>query len=138
MKKENKGYNVNFVTNTVTVTKAFAQTAANNIFSEEFKIMKELREMGMTIVTKAPAKRKSDRLTYAKMEKHINCLSTAEEDMKEFEAVKEAAKGENNPYLFVKNWYERKFPTHNDVPEFDENLKIVNHPLNYADEEESA
>ena len=68
MKKENKGYNVNFVTNTVTVTKAFAQTAANNIFSEEFKIMKELREMGMTIVTKAPAKRKNDCLTYAKIE----------------------------------------------------------------------
>ena len=56
----------------------------------------------------------------------------AEAYMSEFNAVREASKGEMNPYRYVLNWYEKTFPTHADVPEFDSNNRIVNYPKNYS------
>ena len=77
-------------------------------------------------------KKRAATLSYAKMLKHISCLADAETYRAEFEAVREASLGEVNPYRYVLQWYEAKFPNHAAVPEFDENLKKINTPANYA------
>lgn len=58
----NKPYAIDFTTNTVTITKKFKE-AASMIGTEEFNTMTQLRQMGMTIVIKAPTKKKSGKLT---------------------------------------------------------------------------
>ena len=68
----NKPYAIDFTTNTVTVTKKF-QEAASMIGTTEFNTMMQLRQMNLTIVTKAPAKKKG-KLTYDKMKKYIALL----------------------------------------------------------------
>lgn len=55
MKKN--GYQIDFVTNTVTVTRKF-QAAASQIGTEEFNTMMQLRQMNMTILVKTPNKKK--------------------------------------------------------------------------------
>ena len=67
----NKPYSIDFTTNTITVTKKFLEQASM-MGSEAFNIMLQLRQMNMTIITKAPAKRKNAQLTYSKMEKFIS------------------------------------------------------------------
>ena len=67
----NKPYSIDFTTNTITVTKKFLEQASM-MGSEAFNIMMQLRQMNMTIITKAPAKRKNAQLTYSKMEKFIS------------------------------------------------------------------
>lgn len=65
-----KNYEINFATNTITITQKFAKEASQ-IGTEAFKTMMELRQLGMTIITKAPVqKKKNSNLTYAKMERY--------------------------------------------------------------------
>ena len=47
-----KNYRIDFAANTVTVTKKFLEEAESNISSAEFKDMKMLRAMGLTVVVK--------------------------------------------------------------------------------------
>ena len=54
----NKPYSIDFTTNTITVTKKFLEQASM-MGSEAFNIMLQLRQMNMTIITKAPAKAKT-------------------------------------------------------------------------------
>ena len=69
-----KNYEINFATNTITITQKFAKEASQ-IGTEAFKTMMELRQLGMTIITKAPVqKKKNSNLTYAKMERYISLL----------------------------------------------------------------
>lgn len=132
--KKNTDYYIDFATNTVTVTRKFME-GASVLGSAQFKTMMELRALGMTIVTRKisrPNVRKNKSLSYNKMQQKIMSLLDAEAYMDEFNAVREASKGEMNPYRYVLNWYEKTFPTHADVPEFDSNNRIVNYPKNYS------
>ena len=115
------------------VTRKF-RGAASQMDTEEYKTMMKLKEHGMPIQMQAASqrKKKASTLSYAKMLKHISCLADAETYKAEFEAVREASLGEVNPYRYVLNWYEKKFPNHAAVPEMDENLKVINTPAGYA------
>jgi len=62
------GYSIDFASNTVTITRKF-RDAASQLNTPEFNIMKQLREMNLTILVKTPNKKKSTALTYAKMQK---------------------------------------------------------------------
>ena len=72
-----KNYSINFTTNTITITQKFAKEASQ-IGTEAFKTMMELRQLGMTIITKEPVQKKNTNLTYKKMEKYISLLEDAE------------------------------------------------------------
>ena len=129
----NKPYAIDFTTNTVTVTKKFLE-AASMIGTTEFNTMMQLRQMNLTIVTKAPAKKKG-KLTYDKMKKYISLLDEAEKYQAEFAAVLNESKAYDASYAYVLNWFKKTFPNYGKQPERDANLKIVNTPANYdADE----
>ena len=130
----NKPYAIDFTTNTVTVTKKFLE-AAQMIGTPEFNTMMQIREMGMTIITKAPAKKKNTKLTYDKMQKYINLLDEAEKYQAEFERVQIESLAYEASYAYVLKWFKKTFPSYGKQPERDANLKIVNTPANYDAEE---
>ena len=126
-------YYIDFSKNVIVITRKF-RDAASKMDTEEYNTMMKLKEHGMPIeVQPAPdRKKKSASLSYSKMLKHISCLADAEAYLAEFEALKAASKGESNPYRYVLNWYENRFPNHAAIPEFDENYKLINAPIDYA------
>lgn len=129
-----KGYEINHITNTITVSKKFLEQAST-LGGDTYDTMEKLRTLGMPILLEKSKKRKAPaRLTYKKMLHHINCLADADHYLAEFEAARNASRGEEHPYTYMKNWYESTFPNHASVPEFDENLRIVNTPANYAND----
>ena len=128
----NKPYAIDFTTNTVTVTKKFLE-AASMIGTTEFNTMVQLRQMNLTIVTKAPAKKKS-KLTYDKMQKYISLLDEAEKYQTEFDVVLNESKAYDASYAYVLKWFKKTFPNYGKQPERDANLKIVNTPANYDEE----
>ena len=128
----NKPYAIDFTTNTVTVTKKFLE-AASMIGTTEFNTMVQLRQMNLTIVTKAPAKKKG-KLTYDKMQKYISLLDEAEKYQTEFDVVLNESKAYDASYAYVLKWFKKTFPNYGKQPERDTNLKIVNTPANYDEE----
>ena len=129
-----KNYEINFITNTITITKKFAQEASQ-IGTEAFKTMMELRQLGMTIITKTPAKKKNTSLTYAKMETYISLLEDTEKYQAEFKAVCAESLAMKVPYVYVSNWFKKTFPNYGKLPERNAEMKIVNTPANYDAEE---
>lgn len=130
-------YAIDFVTNTVTVTKKFAE-AASHIGTPEFHTMMQLREMNLAIVTKAPAKKKNTQLTYKKMQKYISCLEDADMYQEEFKVICEESKAQPAPYHYVANWFDKTFPNYGKLPERNSNLKVINTPADYDKEEHTA
>ena len=129
-----KNYEINFATNTITITQKFAQEASQ-IGTESFKTMMELLQLGMTIITKTPAKKKNTSLTYAKMETYISLLEDAEKYQAEFKAVCAESLAMKVPYVYVSNWFKKTFPNYGKLPERNAELKIINTPANYEAEE---
>ena len=91
--------------------------------------------MGMTIITKTPAKKKNTSLTYAKMETYISLLEDAEKYQAEFKAVCAESLAMKVPYVYVSNWFKKTFPNYGKLPERNAEMKIVNTPANYDAEE---
>ena len=131
MRKQN-GYQINFATNTVTVTRRFLE-AAGRIGTEEFNTMLKLREMALIIVMKTPAKKKSSALTYAKMQKFISHLDEADKYQAMFDAIREESLGMPAPYKHVVAWFHKTFPKYGHLPEHDAAMRIVNTPEDYLD-----
>ena len=137
MKKGQK-YFVNHITNTVVVTKAFLNDAALVENKNEFELMQTFKSMGLKIEveqrkpreSKATAKELKRRITYQMMAGYISHTEHAEELMEEFEIMKELAK-ESNPrraHSMVLEWFHENCPDYGNIPEFDENLKVVIKP----------
>ena len=126
-------YRIDFLTNTITVSKKLLMEASE-LGSSANKTMMELRALGMTIVQEKHRKpKRAAKLSYQKMQHYISCLADAQNYLRAFEATRNASRGEKDPYGYVLNWFEDTFPNHAAVPEFDENFRIVNTPANYAD-----
>ena len=83
-------YKIDFVNNTLTMTKAF-EDAASNPTSQEYKLLQQIRAdfPGLTIIRKtrrAPKKaRPTKNLTYANMEKYMSVFQNADELLAQFE-----------------------------------------------------
>ena len=126
------GYSIDFASNTVTITRKF-RDAASQLNTPEFNIMKQLREMNLTILVKTPNKKKSTALTYAKMQKFISCLDEADKYQTMFDAVCKESKGMPAPYKYVVSWFHQTFPKYGKLPEHDADMRIVNTPAEYQD-----
>lgn len=127
MAKNNRGYSINFVTNTITMTQKF-ELAAANINSDEYNILRQLRKdfPKMTIVERAPKKaNKKVLVSYEQMEKYIEILPNSAQLMAQFEEVKKLAKTQNSPAAFTKKWFFATFPSFFEIPTLDKNAKIV-------------
>ena len=136
MSKKNANYEINYVTNTITVSRKFLEEAST--LGPAADTMNTLRSLGMKIVEKAPVKRRKGTLTYAKMEKYIKCVENSEAYLAEYNATKEAAKATNNPHAHVWKWFKAHFPNHDKLPEYNENLQIIVTPAECTKEELSA
>lgn len=127
---KNNTYKIDFVNNTLTMSKAFEE-ALNNPASEEYKLFLQLRAdfPGLTIIRKtrrAPKKaRPTKNLTYKHMEQYMSVFKNADELLAQFEAVKTCSKGQSNPYLYVKGWFVTQFPNYKELPDFSEKAPKV-------------
>lgn len=121
-----KAYKIDFARRTVTVTKAFADKAAE-YDSKEYKMITDLQNQGYAVVKHShatPANRKP-LPTYAQMEHYISCLAEAESYRAAYDAVCNEAKSHNNSIAKVRKWFNATFPNYGKLPEFDENNKII-------------
>lgn len=122
-----KAYKIDFITNTVTVTKAFLTAAETNINSTEFQTYQQFKQMGLTIVPKTIKRtNKTHHATYKQMRAYISCVTDGARYLEELETVRQASCKEANPYQFVCEWFDRTFPNRHAIPELDETGKIVN------------
>ena len=124
-----KNYKIDFTKNTITISKSFAEKASQ-MGTPEYAMMLELRKLEMPFHVQQPKRHKKPeyQLTYRKMEKYISCLDEAEGYLTMFRQVKETAKSQNNPYLYVQNWFKATFPNYNEVPELTPDFKVVATP----------
>ena len=123
-------YKIDFVNNTLTMSKAFEE-ALNNPASEEYKLFLQLRAdfPGLTIIRKtrrAPKKaRPTKNLTYKHMEQYMSVFENADELLAQFEVVKTCSLGQSNHYKFVLDWFKKQFPKYKEQPDFSNNTSKV-------------
>jgi len=123
-------YKINFITNTITITKEFAKNA-NNLNSDEYKVLQQIKTdyPQMTVYQKtrrSPKKCNTNKgLTYENMERYINTYENANEIMQMFELVKEKSCVQKNRFLYVKTWFLKQFPDYSETPSFTISAKII-------------
>ena len=123
-------YKIDFVNNTLTMSKAFEE-ALNNPASEEYKLLKQLRAdfPSLTIIRKTRRASKKARptknLTYKHMEQYMSVFQNADELLAQFNAVKRCSLAQNNPYKFVLDWFKNQFPKYKELPDFGNNAPKV-------------
>ena len=120
-------YKIDFVNNTLTMSKAF-EDALNNPNSQEYKLFLQLRAdfPGMTIIRRAPKKaRPTKNLTYKHMEQYMSVFQNADELLAQFKVVRECSKQQSSPYKFVRDWFEDQFPKYKELPDFGNNAPKV-------------
>ena len=116
-------YKIDFAANTITLTKAFEEAAAN-MESAEYKMLLKLREdiPNIQIIRKtrrAPKTSNPNRnLTYANMERYMSVFKNAAELEEQFKIVKTMSKGQSNAYNYVKGWFVKQFPDYKALPDF--------------------
>lgn len=123
------GYKIDFVSGTISVTKAFmkeAETYGTKAYKKLMEIKADLPDMRIVAPKPNRKGKKRDNLTYANMITFINCQNNAEILIKEFEQVKELASGQGgNAYQNVKKWFLATFPNYKDIPSFDEAGNLI-------------
>ena len=123
------GYKINFASKTITVTKAFmeeAETYNSDAYNTLMILKVDLPDMRIVAPKINRKGRKRDNLTYANMITFIKCQNNAAILLKEFEKVKELARGQGgNAYQNVKKWFLATFPNYKDIPSFDEEGNLI-------------
>ena len=123
-------YKIDFVNNTLTMSKAF-EDALNNPNSQEYKLFLQLRAdfPGLTIIrkTRRASKKASPNknLTYKHMEQYMSVFQNADELLAQFKVVRECSKQQPSPYKFVRDWFEDQFPKYKELPDFGNNAPKV-------------
>ena len=125
-----KGYKIDYMTNTITLTKKF-ETEAGEIGSDAFKAMTVLRGLGMTFVVKESKPRKSNNITFRQMTQYIQLVENSAYYMEQFEMIRIEAACQKNPYQRVLTWFKETFPNFRDLPEFNGENKIIVTPHDY-------
>ena len=137
--KKGMNYMVDHLANKVVVTRKFFE--ASMVWgSEADNQMETFKQRGFSIEIEQRKKRneksyaeklkagKTPMLTYAEMKSYIVKLDDAEEMVKEFEQIRDTAKERKNRVAYVNQWFRSEFPNYDNVPEFDENMRIVHNP----------
>jgi len=113
-----RNYKVDFVTNTIIISKRFRELASQNDTNEYVK-MKELKAdfPSMSVHTRTSKRNgnTSAKITYRKMMSYFECLPESETIIKQFEIVRKASKN----YQQVLNWFNESFPEYGQIPRFD-------------------
>ena len=128
--KKNAQYEIDFASNTITVTKHFL-AAASQIGTTEFNTMIELRKLQMPInVQQIHRKQQEKRWSYERMERFIEFVENSEQYMADYTAVRRG-----NSYMQTWAWFKETFPKYNMVPELNENHRFIVLPHDYEEQE---
>ena len=121
-----QGYSINWQTNTITMTKKFAEEA-NQYGSDAYNLLMDVKSKGFHINVRQSKPRKAcpTRMTFNQMETYISCLNDADERLEELHAVMDAGKGQKNQYEYVRRWFLRNYPHFYEIPVLDTNFRIV-------------
>ena len=123
-------YKIDFVSNTLSMSKAF-EKAAGDPSSEEYKLLQKIRADFPNLrlvhqVRRPPRKCNPNKnMTYANMEKYMGVFSNADVLLAQFEKVKAQSATASSPYQFVKEWFETQFPNYREMPDFTTSPKLI-------------
>lgn len=121
-----KAYEINWSTNTITMSKKFA-AAASQYGSEAYNMLMDMRSKGFQIVVREskPCKARSTRITFKQMETLLSCMDYANERLAQLHAVMNAGKSQKSQYAYVRRWFCENYPRFNEIPVLDSNYHIV-------------
>lgn len=129
--KRNQLYAIDPLAKTVVVTRKFMEKASQ--FGEEYNLLQRFEKAGLKLSVKQPPRRKKQdskpaMLTYAEMITYIAMLDDADEMMTQFDTTRESARVRPDRVAYVNNWFRKEFPHYDDIPEFDDDGKIIHNP----------
>ena len=131
--KRSRNYEINYLNKVVTVSRKFMD-AATQINSDEFDLLTQFSDMGLRILVENRKRRSKPKdgklplLTYKMMQDYIAMLDDAEDMQKEFDSIRESSKSRTDRTQYVNAWFRKTFPRYDEVPEFDEDYRIVHNP----------
>lgn len=134
--KKIHSYEIDMTANVVVVTKKFFE-ASTQLGTDEIKLMKQFRDLGLNIVveTRKPRTKKAKKedgkkplLTYKMMRAYIAALDVADELMDDFDAICESAKARGDRLSYVNKWFHEQCPNYYNVPTFNDDHKVVLDP----------
>ena len=116
------GYSYDPITNSLTMTAAFAKKASQ-LNTAEYNIVRQLRNdnPGMKIekpAAKVPSNRPLN-ITFKKMEEYIAQCRDSKDRLETFKKVKALSKIQASPYKYVKTWFLNNYANYSEQPEFD-------------------
>jgi len=121
-------YNYDAITNTLTMSKAFAKKASQ-LNTSEYNIVRHLRadNPGMMIKreTEKTKTHRADNISFNRMEIFISQCNNNVERLEEFERVKSLAKAHPSPYNYVKTWFLENYANYAEQPVFDESGCVI-------------
>ena len=114
--KQNHGYEINYIENTIIVTKSFLKKAGT-IGSKEYNELAKVRgdfpdfRIQQREITKKQGKKTYGKLTYKVMGEFIEAQEeeNAAEVLAEFERVQRLSKIQAGSYSFVKTWFLNRY-----------------------------
>ena len=123
--KKNQNYEINFATNTITVTKKFLQDASQ-MGNEAFTQMQKLRELNMPISVREIKRKKTGAMwSFERMEFYLNHVENGAEYRKQYDALW------GNSRATVWAWFRKTFPHCKKLPVLNEKCEYLVHPAEY-------
>jgi hypothetical protein len=121
-----QGYSINWQTNTITMTKKFAEEA-NQYGSEAYNLLMDVKSKGFHINVRQSKPRKAcpTRITFKQMEITLSCMDYADERLAQLHAVMDAGKGQKNQYEYVRRWFLANYPHFCEIPVLNTNCHLV-------------
>lgn len=114
--RQNHNYEINYIENTITVTKKFLKEAGvigSAAYTELARVRKDLPDFQIVQreITKKPGKKSYGKLTYKVMGEFIEAQEeeNAAEVLAEFERVQRLSKVQNGSYAYVKTWFLNRY-----------------------------
>ena len=112
------------ITNTLTITKAFAD-ALSNPDSAEYQLYRQIKADNPTVAVRKRTHKTSSgyvnqykKLTYENMEAFIELLPQADELMRVYNFLRVSTNLCASPYKAVRSWFVEQFPLYNRNPLF--------------------
>ena len=116
------GYSYDPISNTMTMTAAFAKKASQ-LNTPEYHIVRQLRNDNPAMkIEKSEAKAPSNRplnITFKKMGEYIAQCRDSKDRLEAFKKVKALSKIQASPYKYVKTWFLNNYANYSEQPEFD-------------------
>ena len=114
--KKSTGYEINYIENTITVSKKFLKEAGiigSAAYTELARVRKDLPDFQIVQreITKKQGKKTYGKLTYKVMGEFIEAQEedNAAEVLAEFERVQRLSKVQNGSYAYVKTWFLNRY-----------------------------